>query len=151
MHTNSPANNVITATLISYFEKNAPHYRIEMVFLCGSHSGGLPHPDSDIDLGIVFSEAVLDHAIMHTYITELSAALSHKLKKEVDAFAITSDFAHPMLFYNAIISGIPVLIENQKKFLRLKLDAIHQMEDFTIFGPKWQHTIAKNLLGNLQI
>ena len=147
MKNNNSPNHFIVNTLIDFFQERAFDYQIEMVFICGSNANGIPRTDSDIDLGIVFSETIVDHSMLHEYITELSATLSQVLNKEVDIFVITPDFSHPMLFYNAIISGIPAFINSPAKFLRLKLDAIHQMEDFNIFGVKWQRIIAANLLG----
>ena len=41
-----------------------------------------------------------------------------------------------MLHYNAIVYGIPVYIRVFTGFVDMKLNAIRQMEDFSIFGTK---------------
>lgn len=53
-----------------------------------------------------------------------------------------------MLYYNAIVLGIPVFIRDQNRYAALLNEAIFQMEDFSMFGTRWQLEIAeKNLEG----
>ncbi len=51
-----------------------------------------------------------------------------------------------MLHYNAIVHGIPVYIRDFTRFVDTKLRAIYQMEDFCIFGTKWQEEIVRKRL-----
>ena len=51
-----------------------------------------------------------------------------------------------MLYYNAIILGIPLFVKDYDTFLSLKLEAIYQAEDFELFGVRWQQEIAKRLI-----
>ena len=136
----------VTEKLKTFFKGRVSHYHVEMVFLCGSFAGGYPRIESDIDLGILFSSKLHDPSELHKVITEISYTLTLNLHKEVDIFAISRDFSHPMLYYNAIVLGVPIFISDNDAFLRLKLDAIHQMEDFSLFGVHWQRRIAENVL-----
>jgi len=51
-----------------------------------------------------------------------------------------------MLYYNAIILGRPLYIEDKDKFLQLKLESIYQMEDFQIFALPWQRKVAQDII-----
>lgn len=51
-----------------------------------------------------------------------------------------------MLYYNAIIYGIPIYVKNNELLIDLRLEVIRQMEDFKIFGIPWQREVALKLL-----
>lgn len=136
----------IISELKSFFKEKASEYNIELAFLYGSWAKGLPHKNSDIDLAVVFSPEVESEKEKFSQITDISYKLSISLKKEVNIIVIEDDFPKPMLYYNAIILGIPVFIKDMNNFLRLKLKTIYQMEDFQIFAVSWQLEIANNLL-----
>jgi hypothetical protein len=51
-----------------------------------------------------------------------------------------------MLYYNAIVSGVPIYILEHTSYRRLRNEAIFQMEDFKIFGIDWYFEIAKRNL-----
>ena len=72
------------------------------------------------------------------------------LKKEANIIEIRKDFDKPKLYYNAIIHGIPVYIKDFDYYVRLKNEAIFQMEDFSIFGIHWQYEVAKRNLEGLK-
>lgn len=136
--------NSIILELGNFFKEAASQYPIEMVFLYGSFAGGFPRVDSDIDLAVVFSDKIIDDSEkIHYLITEITYQLTLKLNKEVNIIVVDKDFSHPMLYYNAVILGVPVFIKDSDKFLDLKLEAIYQMEDFQIFGIRWQREIAR--------
>jgi predicted nucleotidyltransferase len=129
-----------------FFENNADHYRLEMVFLYGSWAKGIPRPDSDIDLAVLFSPEPSTDDESYERLTDISLFLSTELKKEVNIIQIHEDFRKPMLYYNAIVLGSPVFIKNFNRYVRLKNEALYQMEDFSIFGINWQFmAAAKNL------
>ncbi len=136
----------IIGHLDGFFKQRAAGYCIEMVFLYGSWASGYPRGDSDIDLAIRFYDTVGPLDKIHFLLTEISYALFKELNQEVDIISLDKDFSHPMLYYNAIISGIPVYIEDNDKFLSLKLEAIHQMEDFQSFGATWQRQITDKIM-----
>lgn len=136
----------IVSKLSAFFLKKADQFDIEMVFLYGSFAGGYPKIESDIDLGILFAPGLKDHFKIHALITDISYQLTLELKKEVNIVNINPDFDHPMLYYNIIVSGIPLYVRDNDRFLTLKLEALYQMEDFQLFGAKWQMEIARNLL-----
>ncbi len=137
----------IISNLKTFLETNSSYYRLDMAFLYGSWIGGFPHIDSDIDLAVLFSEDFDSEEYVFSMITDISHRLQQIVNREVNVISIYRDFRQPMLYYNAIVSGIPVFIEDEEKFLDLKLDAISQMEDFRIFGIPWQMEIAGQVLG----
>jgi hypothetical protein len=51
-----------------------------------------------------------------------------------------------MLYYNAIVSGVPIYILEHASYIRLRNEAIFQMEDFKIFGIDWYFEVAKRNL-----
>jgi predicted nucleotidyltransferase len=139
---------IIFSELEEFFRGNASFYKVEMVFLYGSWAGGFPHPDSDIDLALLFSSKITTEEEKFILITEIAYKLVKKLNQEVNIISIYEDFRHPMLYYNAIVLGRPIFIKNYANFLNLRMQALYQMEDFSIFGIPWQLEIAqKNLKG----
>ncbi len=136
----------IVSKLTSFFLEKAAQFDIEMVFLYGSFADGYPKMESDIDLGILFAPGLKDHLRIHALITDISYQLTLELKKEVNIVNINPDFDHPMLYYNIIVSGMPLYVKDYDRFLSLKLEALYQMEDFQLFGAGWQKETARNLL-----
>ena len=135
----------ILTLLKAFFAESASAYKIEMAFLYGSWARGFPKSTSDVDVAIVFSEEPGNEDEVFNLITDISFALAKGVGLEVNVIPIYSDFRKPMLYYNAIVLGIPVFIGNQDRYISLRNQAIFQMEDFTLFGTKWQLEIAKNL------
>ena len=132
-----------------FFENNADHYRLEMVFLYGSWAKGIPRPDSDIDLAVFFSPEPSTDDESYERLTDISLFLSTELKKEVNISQIHEDLRKPMLYYNAIVKGIPFYVKDYSKFLALRKESIDQMEDYEIFGRDWQLVIARRNLEDL--
>ena len=140
----------ILTLLKTFFEESASAYKIEMAFLYGSWARGFPKSFSDVDVAIVFSEEPGTEDEAFTIITDISLVLGKKLKLDVNVIPIYSDFRKPMLYYNAIVLGIPVFIRNQDRYIFLRNQAIFQMEDFTLFGTNWQLEIAKKNLEDIK-
>lgn len=136
----------IILKLKDFFKQTAFQYHIEIVFLYGSWARGYPRTDSDIDIAILFSPEIDNKDKIFSLITDISYNLERNLNKEVNVLPIFEDFRRPMLYYNAIILGIPLFIKDSDKFLSLKLEAIYQMEDFQLFGIPWQQEIVKKNL-----
>jgi len=132
--------------LKGYFKQKASGYRVEMAFLYGSWHKGYPRNDSDLDLALLFSSQINTEESLFALITQISYELSKDLGIEVNIIPIHRDFPHPMLYYNAIILGRPLYIEDKDKFLQLKLESIYQMEDFQIFGVAWQRKVAQDII-----
>src|SRR3989304_10446182 len=136
----------IIKPLKNYFNKNASLYGLEMVFLYGSWAKGFPRHDSDIDIAIIFSEEPSSDDESFKHIIDISLSLSEELSQEVNVIQIYKDFRKPMLYYNAIVSDLPVFIKDFVRYVNFKNEAIYQMEDFCIFGVDWQYEVAtKNL------
>ena len=140
----------ILTLLKTFFEETASVYKIEMAFLYGSWARGFPKSFSDVDVAIVFLEEPGTEDETFTIITDISLVLGKKLRLDVNVIPIYSDFRKPMLYYNAIVLGIPVFIGNQDRYIFLRNQAIFQMEDFTLFGTNWQLEIAKKNLEDIK-
>ena len=147
VESNSNLKEKIISKLKSFFKDNHSRYSVNIIFLYGSWSGGYPHKESDIDLAILFSDKVSTEECIFSLITDISYELEKILNKEVSIISICRDFRKPMLYYNAIVSGIPVFIKDKEMFIDLKIEAISQMEDFSLFGIPWQLEIAKKVIG----
>jgi len=138
-------------SIISYFFKTeSRQFNVEMAFLFGSWARGYPKIDSDIDIAVCFKNKQLSDTKLFEIITEIALRLSEKLKKEVSVIPIDEDFRKPMLYYNAVVFGVPVYIKNVESYNRLRFEAIKQMEDFSIFGLDWQLQGAKEILEELE-
>ncbi len=138
--------DLIISKLEDFFKDNYSHYFVDIAFLYGSWATGSSHEESDIDLAILFSEGPESEKRIFSLITDISYELGKILHKEVNVIPVYRDFRRPMLYYNAIVSGIPVFIKDEGTFIDLKIEAISQMEDFSLFGIPWQLEIAtKNL------
>ena len=140
------AKQVLILRLKEFFKKKDSQYHIEMVFIYGSYASGYPRIDSDIDLGILFDARIESPDEIFSLITALTYELDKELNKEVNIISILRDFSKPMLYYNAIVLGTPVFVKNNNQLLSLKLEAIHQMEDFQLFGIPLQQHLAQKLL-----
>lgn len=136
----------ILKNLKSLFRSSAVDYGIDMAFLYGSWAGGNPREDSDVDVAVLFYSDALNSNEVFDRITDLSIKLSHLLKKEVNILVLTRDFQNPMLQYNAIVLGIPIFIKEFGRYVSLRMEAIFQMEDFSIFGRRWQLDLGERRL-----
>lgn len=143
-----PGNNRFTVLLKKYFEEKFLDFELKFAFLYGSRGqdSGRVKANSDIDIAVVFANTSLSQNEMFDRIMEISYTLSGLIGIDVDIIVIDPDFSKPMLFYNAIVHGTPLLITDELEYLKLREEAIYQMEDFKIFGIQWQHMIIeKNL------
>ncbi len=140
----------LVSKMKAFFEQSASQYHIDIVFLYGSWATGYPKQDSDIDLAILFSSKISEQSKIFLLISGISYKLGEQLNKEVNIISISRDFEHPMLYYNAIISGIPLFVKDYDRFLSFKLEAISQAEDFELFGVHWQQEIAESLIHSIE-
>jgi predicted nucleotidyltransferase len=136
--------------LKSYFKKNASYLGLKFAFLYGSRSAGTEKDNSDIDIAVIFENIDLTEDELFDKITEISWSLSEKIGIDVDVIVVDTNFSRPMLFYNAIVLGIPILITNYLDYLKLRNEAIYHMEDFKIFGLNWQRMLIEKNLGDLK-
>ena len=140
----------IIKCLRNYFDRNADRYKLEMVFLFGSWAKGSPRNDSDIDIAALFSDEPSSDYDSFEKITDISLSLSEELGREVNVIQIYRDFRKPMLYYNAIVLGLPVYLHGQDKYIHIRNEALYHMEDYSIFGLDWQYEVAKNNLEAIQ-
>ena len=136
----------IQNSLIRFFENNADKNSIKYAFLFGSYARGNVHEESDIDIAVIFSKDYSEDTQFRV-IEKLSLDIEKELHKEINMLVITDDFKKPMLYYNAIVLGVPLYFENENELYELRFRAISEMEDFLIFGLKWQLEVAQRNLG----
>ncbi len=136
----------IITHLKDFFKKSSCKYGLEIVFLYGSWACGLPRHSSDVDIGVVFSSEPSSDDESFERITDISHTLSAEFNMEVNVIRIHEDFRKPMLYYNAIVAGLPVYINDHDRYTRLKNEAVYQMEDYSIFGIDWQHGVTRKNL-----
>lgn len=139
----------ILTTLKDYFLLKADTYGIETALLYGSWAGGYPRDESDIDVAVLFS-LDMDEDEEFALINDISLELTDILKLDVSVLHIDRELSKPMLFYNAVVHGIPVYIRDFTRYVDMRLDAIARMEDFSIFGTAWQSKIVKKRLEALE-
>jgi predicted nucleotidyltransferase len=137
----------IIEKLKDYFSRKAEEIGLEAVFLFGSYAHGFEKEESDIDIAAILSrEFEEDRGKAVEAVTELSYEVSVLTGREAQVILIDKDFSKPMLFYNAIVHGIPVYISNKDKHISLVLRALEEMEAFSLFGTKWQIELAAKRL-----
>ena len=132
-----------------FFREKARIFGVQVAFVYGSQVGGLPRKDSDLDIAVIFKNEALPDEIIFKILSDISLSLSEETGKNVDVILIYRDFRKPMLYYNAIVQGSPVYIDDYEAFLGLRNEAIAQMEDFSIFGTQWQLSLTKEKLRDL--
>lgn len=137
----------IKEKLKDYFTLKADELGVEAAFLFGSFAHGFEKKESDVDIAVVLNERVgKNRETAFEVITELSFRISVLIGKEAQVILVDKDFSKPMLFYNAIVHGIPVYISNKDKHISLVLRALEEMEAFSLFGTKWQIELAEKRL-----
>ncbi|MCL4322763.1 MAG: nucleotidyltransferase domain-containing protein [Deltaproteobacteria bacterium] len=137
--------SLLTA-LEEFFKRNAEHFNLAIVFLFGSRAGGFPRKDSDIDIGVIFNDLTLSEESIFLKITDMSLDLIELTKLDVNVIPVYPDFRKPLLYYNIIVAGKPLYIKDFNQYVEIKNEAIFQMEDFNIFGKKWQTKVARKKL-----
>ena len=118
-----------------------------MVFLYGSRAHGVQKADSDVDLAVLFKKQCSEEEIF-SQLTDVSLELSKMTGLDVNVLPILSSVSKPMLYYNAIAKGLPLFVEDKIAYARLRHDAIVGMEDFSLFGAKWQIEAARRNLSH---
>jgi len=141
--------DAIKSTLQNFFQQKAGRFKVQIAFLYGSWAKGLPRNDSDIDIAIVFDDEPSEEELFDR-LTTISLSLSEKIGLEVNVIHIYSDFRKPVLYYNAIVLGLPVYIKDFTKYVTLINEAIYQAEDFEIFGTGWYQTLSRKNLETIQ-
>ena len=131
--------------MVHFFQNEAERFSVRAAFLYGSFARGFPRQDSDLDVAIVFDDDS-DEDIIYRRLVDISLLLSEKSGRDANVIPIYWDFRKPLLYYNAIVLGIPVFMKNIDDLKYLKLEALLQMEDFAIFGLEWQSDMARNNL-----
>jgi len=132
--------------LTDYFKKNAESYCIEASFLFGSYASGFIKEESDVDIAIVFSKDIDSDEKILNFISQITVDINSYINAEVDIMPIYNDFRKPMVYYNAIILGIPLYVKDKNQYISLFNEALFQMNDFELFGTSFQLQAARNVL-----
>ena len=136
--------------LKAFFEENSKGSNVDMAFLYGSWARGHPLEESDVDIALFFLPEPSSDDELFRILTDISYGLTIKIGCDVNIIALYQDFRKPMLYYNAVVLGIPVFVNNRERYVLLKNQAIAQMEDFCLFGTGWQLELARRNLEVLQ-
>jgi predicted nucleotidyltransferase len=145
----SMAQTRIVETLRSYFQREASRCGVEVAFLYGSWAAGFPRLDSDIDIAVLFEDEGIPEDEVFERLTAITLDLMKSLSSEVSVIPIYRDFRKPMLYYNAIVKGIPVFFTDRRKYIALINEALYHMEDFETFGRKRLIDLATRNLGEI--
>ena len=92
--------------LAHFFQNEAERFGVRAAFLYGSFARGFPRHDSDLDVAIVFDDDC-DEDIIYRRLVDISLLLSERSGRDVNVITIYWDFRKPLLYYNAIVLGIP--------------------------------------------
>jgi predicted nucleotidyltransferase len=146
----SMAQSRIVETLRSYFQREASRFKVDVAFLYGSWAVGFPRLDSDIDIAVLFDGEGIPEDEVFERLTAITLDLIKSLSSEVNIIPIYRDFRKPMLYYNAIIKGIPLFFTSRQKYIVLINEALYHMEDFETFGRKWLIDLATRNLEEIR-
>ena len=140
----------LISILKAFFKEKAPTLDVDMAFLYGSWAGGYPRKDSDVDVALFFLSQPSSDEEVFGRLTDISLELSLRTKREMNAISIFDDFRKHMLYYNAVVLGLPLYIKDFSRYADLKNQSVFQMEDFSLFGISWQIEVARKHLKELQ-
>jgi len=140
----------ILAVLKKYFQENADKYHVDLAFLFGSFAMGFVKEESDIDVAVVFSREIEDEGKVSEWTAEISLEIASRVGKEVDVLPINDPSRKPMVYYNAVVLGTPVYVRDKTRYIQVYNQALFQMNDFEIFGSRFQFEAARNVLRRIQ-
>jgi hypothetical protein len=100
-----------------------------------------------LDIALMFDEALQEDAIFG-HVTAISLELTTLLRLDVSVLPILRDQQKPMLYYNAVAKGIAVFVKEAPAYARFRREVIDDMEDFQIFGTRWQIDAARKNLAH---
>ena len=132
--------------LKEFFQQNAENFKLSLALLFGSWAQGSPRRDSDVDIAVFFEEGKIDKEEKKALVRKITALLEERIKREVSILIIDPALSKPMVYYNALVSGIPLYVSDSSLLHHLRMDAIHEMEDFSSRGLKWQMELAGRYL-----
>lgn len=132
----------IILALKEYFQRKADTHDINMVFLYGSWACGYPKEESDIDVAVLFNQLMSEDRTFDI-VNDIALELTNVLKRETNVLYVDNELSKPMLHYNVIVHGVPVFMKDFSEYVDIRLKVIFQMEDFNIFGTKWQSEVVK--------
>lgn len=136
----------VVSRVKEYFQEKADGYQIDLAFIFGSCVRGHLKESSDVDIAVAFALEVDSEEKKFKVMTDIAVELGSRIKTEVDVISIDEPFKKPALYYNAVVLGLPVYIRNKTRYVQLYGQALFQMDDFELFGSRFQLEAAKTLL-----
>ena len=98
-------------------------------YLFGSAARGTMGPHSDIDVAVYFDEAKIPEKKQFTEKLTISSEIASACQvKDVDVI-ILNNATNPVLLYESVLSGEPILVKDSELKARLARFALHQHED----------------------
>lgn len=111
-----------------------------MAFLYGSAAAGMLKDESDIDVAILFDSVSGRDAF--DLVSGLETELTIILKRDTEILVLDREKVRPLLFFNAVVHGIPVYFRDFTRLVDLKNEALGLKEDWELFGTSWQADLA---------
>jgi predicted nucleotidyltransferase len=115
---------------------------VAAVYLFGSHARGKEHPASDVDVGILFSEAALQDApaMRDRYMVELSRLL----KKDIHPVVLNS--AGEGLMKQVFSHGKCIIVNDSKEHSAFRTAMFSRIADFSRYKEQMQTGLAKKVM-----
>lgn len=131
--------------LKNFFEENYKSFKIDIVFLYGFYAFKKQKESSDVDIAILFLDGLKEEEKFNL-VVEISYILEKKIKKEVNIISLSKDFPDPCFYYDVIVLGKVLFYRKFDDYVKFKLEALYQFEDFQIFGIEWKKELARKRL-----
>lgn len=132
----------VREALKAFFRREADRLSVDVAFLFGSWATGLPRADSDVDVGVVFSDQP-PSAVAFDRVNHVALELGRALGTDIDVVVVDRDLSRPALAYQAVVRGTPVYVRDTATLADLRREAVREMEDFSLFGVEWQLQAAR--------
>jgi uncharacterized protein len=131
---------MLEKTINNYF---AGHNEVAAVFIYGSHAGGQPRTDSDVDVAILMTtyDPDSEHAARALYMAELSRLT----RKVIHPVIINS--AGETLLKQILGKGRCIQVNDPKSLSRFKMTAIARIADYGYYQRFLQQGVIRQIMG----
>jgi len=111
----------IKEQLVSYFSKLE---NIELIYLFGSETTGFTHPESDVDIALLFN---IDKVPETGRLMQIQDDLTSLLKKEVDIVVLNN--ASPIIRMQILRKGKKLIERNRRVFINFFTRTVNEYDD----------------------
>ena len=131
---------MLEETIKRYF---AARNEVAAVFIFGSHAGGQPRTDSDVDVAILVTtyEPDAERGQRALYMTELS-----RLTRMV-IHPIILNSASEALLKQILKKGKCIQVNDEKSLSRFKMTAIARIADYSYYRRFFQKGVIRQIMG----